>query len=134
MSGFWLLVFVSLSAAASHASNPARYVWMGDLVPGENRGRYFGLRNTIMSLITMVLTFVVGKYLDANKTDQGFFYVCVIGVLSGVVSMIVLRLQPEPCTIQRQPSKPLLPALRADPEQAAPLRRSPPDSVLRSLT
>jgi MFS family permease len=92
--------------------------WMGDLVPETSRGRYFGIRNTLMSLTTMVFTFVVGKYLDANKTDQGFAYVCVFGVLAGVIAMVLLRLQPEPRlrgdTIpHRVPSpQPLLPALR----------------------
>lgn len=87
--------------------------WMGDLVPETSRGRYFGIRNTLMSLTTMVLSFLVGKYLDANKTDQGFSIVCLLGVLAGIVSMFLLRQQPEPHTIEREPPRPLLPALRS---------------------
>jgi len=87
--------------------------WMGDLVPETSRGRYFGIRNTLMSLTTMVFTFVVGKYLDANKTDQGFAYVCVFGVLAGVIAMVLLRLQPEPRTLKSEAPQPVLPALRA---------------------
>ena len=74
--------------------------WMGDLVPETSRGRYFGIRNTLMSLTTMVFTFMVGRYLEANKTDQGFAWVCVFGVLAGMIAMFMLRLQPEPRTLK----------------------------------
>lgn len=86
--------------------------WMGDLVPEERRGSYFGLRNTLMSLTTMIFAFVVGKYLDAYKTDAGFSYVCILGVAAGIIAMILLRLQPEPRTLEPAPAQPFLPAVR----------------------
>ena len=70
--------------------------WMGDLVPGETRGSYFGLRNTLMSVTTMVFTFTVGYFLDGYKTDRGFAYVAALAVFAGIVAMVLLRLQPEP--------------------------------------
>jgi MFS family permease len=87
--------------------------WMGDLVPETGRGRYFGIRNTLMSLTTMVFAFLAGRYLEANKTDQGFAYVCVLGVLAGVIAMVLLRLQPEPRTLKPEAPRPVMPALRA---------------------
>lgn len=87
--------------------------WMGDLVPEASRGRYFGIRNTLMSLTTMVFTFLVGRYLEANKTDQGFAWVCILGVLAGIIAMFMLRLQPEPRTLSREPTRPIMPALRS---------------------
>lgn len=112
-------VFNLLLVVAGNAWNS----WMGDLVPQASRGRYFGIRNTVLNLAAMVVTFLVGRYLETNKTDQGFAWVCVGGVLAGVVSMFLLRLQPEPRTLSREPPRPIMPALRsvisiplADPE------------------
>jgi MFS family permease len=103
-----IAVFNLLLVVAGNAWNS----WMGDLVPSDTRGRYFGMRNTLLSLITMVFTLIVGKYLDAHKTDLGFAVVCVAGVAAGVVSMFLLRQQPEPCTLRPEPRQPFLPALR----------------------
>lgn len=103
MAGFNLLLVFAGNAWTS---------WMGDLVPEDRRGSYFGLRNTVMSLTTMVFTFAAGRFLDRYKTDSGFAYVCGTAVLAGVIAMFLLRIQPEPRTIRPDP-KPVLPALRA---------------------
>ena len=109
--GLFLLVVALFNLLLVIAGN-AWTSWMGDLVPQASRGRYFGIRNTLMSLTTMVFTFLVGRYLEANKTDQGFAWVCVCGVLAGIIAMFLLRLQPEPRTLKPEAPKPILPALR----------------------
>ncbi|MEO0108351.1 MAG: MFS transporter [candidate division WOR-3 bacterium] len=70
--------------------------WMGDLVPASKRGRYFGARNTVMNMISTVFTFGVGRFLDANKTEMGFTWVCLAGLAAGILAMVLLRMQPEP--------------------------------------
>lgn len=96
----WFLAVVAVFNLLLVAAGNAWTSWMGDLVPEKRRGRYFGIRNTLMSLTTMVFTFAAGKFLDAYKTDYGFAYVCALAVLAGIMAMVLLQLQLEPRTLR----------------------------------
>ncbi len=66
-----LLAIVFLSNFALNLSLSPWMSWMTDLVPADRRGRYFGLRNTVISLVQMLSTYGAGLLATAamRRTD-----------------------------------------------------------------
>jgi len=103
----WLLILLSsiyflLNAMAA----PAWTSWMGDLVPVDIRGRYFGRRNRITGFINFASVSIAGIILDrlsAINTLYGFFLLFFIAFLGRLVSWYYLMLQFEPRVELREP-------------------------------
>ncbi|MEO0185296.1 MAG: MFS transporter [candidate division WOR-3 bacterium] len=70
--------------------------WMSDLVPKEERGRYFGIRNTIISGVGMVVNYAGGRILDIYAPNQAFVIIFSVAVFFAVLAGIALSFQPEP--------------------------------------
>jgi MFS family permease len=73
--------------------------WMSDLVPKEMRGRYFGIRNTILGFIGMIVSFGGAKLLDyykgLNQTTSGFALIFGLATIASTMAAILLSQQPE---------------------------------------
>jgi MFS family permease len=95
----YLLILIGVFNALLTIANNAWLSWMSDLVPKESRGRYFGVRNTAMGLIGMIVSFSGAKLLDyfkAHGQDRlGFSIIFVIASVASTVAMILLTRQPE---------------------------------------
>jgi MFS family permease len=87
--------------------------WMADLVPPEKRGAYFGLRNALLGLVG-TLGNLLGGYAVDRLPRLGYPLVLGLGVLSGLLSVGVLRLQPEPRPAPAAPPWPQLQAALSD--------------------
>ena len=61
----WLLVAVGLSSVLAALSGVAWMAWMADMVPEEVRGRFFGHRNMIATLVGMLAAWLGGRFVDA---------------------------------------------------------------------
>jgi HEAT repeat protein/MFS-type transporter involved in bile tolerance (Atg22 family) len=59
------LILSLLSSALINVSNPLWMAWISDLVPADNRGRYFGLKNMYGGVVGMVAAILGGAFLDA---------------------------------------------------------------------
>ncbi len=75
--------------------------WMASLVPEEIRGRYFGLRNSILGLLTLVVTLGGGYYLDWFQRrflhlppTRAFEILFLVAVFCAVLSSLFLIRQP----------------------------------------
>jgi HEAT repeat protein len=96
------LALVTLSAALLAISSPAWTSWMSDLVPPTIRGQYFGRRNTLASLVTMLVPLPAGAFLDLavkyHRFDPriGFAVLFGVGCLAASVSFVLILRQPEP--------------------------------------
>lgn len=81
--------------------------WMADLVPPGIRGRYFGRRNMVMGIITMITSISAGRLLDyykiLNNLAMGYFIVLTAAVFCGIIAFYFIIKQPEP-PYQRMPS------------------------------
>jgi MFS family permease len=66
-----LLGIVFLSNFALNLSLSPWTSWMTDLVPPDRRGRYFGLRNTVISLVHMLSTYGAGVLASAAMRRIG---------------------------------------------------------------
>lgn len=73
--------------------------WMGYLVPGRLRGRYFGNRSQIIRIATLISSLLAGAILHSfEKTDPltGFGIIFFIGVIANLGSAYYLYSQYEP--------------------------------------
>jgi len=97
----WLLVaFYSILMAFGGISHPAWFSWMGDLVPKEKRGAYFGKRNIIISSIGVIAALVAAFFLDYFKTKGylllAFSILFALAFLFRFISYIYLHKQYSP--------------------------------------
>lgn len=112
------LLLLCLSAAIANLVGVAWLSWMSDLVPARKRGTYFGLRNTILGLITMGANFgganlidyfraggtgigahlpgFISGLLEQNPVGFGFSLVFLLAVSSALIAASLLTRQPEP--------------------------------------
>ncbi|HZR11205.1 MAG TPA: MFS transporter [Myxococcales bacterium] len=103
-----------VTAALNVMGNNAWTSWMGDLVPGRVRGRYFGQRSALCALAATCASLAAGFALDAGR-DHGEAGValCLLTLFSCVVGAATTALLAR----QHEPSG-------ATPPQAAPLRET----------
>jgi MFS family permease len=99
-----LLIFIAVGYNIfASVSGVAWLSWMADLVPDEIRGRFFGLRNSVLGMMTIIVTITGGYFLDwfpqywkKVPVAYAFFILFLIAVIAGMVSTFLLRRQPEP--------------------------------------
>ena len=95
----FILLF-GLAGLASNFATPAWVAWMTDLVPRRLRGRYFGKRNRIVALVTMLVSLFAGVILDlargANHPYFGYLTLQLLAVAAAALAFYFLRRQPEP--------------------------------------
>ncbi|MEO0093342.1 MAG: MFS transporter [candidate division WOR-3 bacterium] len=93
------LVLVGIMNGLLTIANNIWIGWMSDLVPKTMRGRYFGIRNTILGLIGMIVSFAGAKLLDyfksINQPNLGFALIFSLAVIASLVAAILLSQQPE---------------------------------------
>ena len=97
----FLFVFLQFLSAAFNGVNVNCWSsWMTDLVPAERRGRYFGIRNTVASVATMLAGLASGFTLDYFKTNVSEAYAyavtLAIGVVTAMIGVTMVCFQAEP--------------------------------------
>lgn len=94
------LVVLGASQAVMGISSNAWTSWMSDLVPPRERGRYFGVRNTVAAVSVMISTWLAGMALDhfrgAGDEPLGYTVIFSVAVVFAIIAGCVLTLQPEP--------------------------------------
>src|SRR3989449_1173806 len=94
------LVCASANAALSVAGNNAWTAWMGDLVPGAVRGRYFGRRSAICAFAATFACLGAGIALDRGRNHaQAGTALCPLPLVAsavGAITTLLLRRQHEP--------------------------------------
>ncbi|MDZ7373391.1 MAG: MFS transporter [candidate division KSB1 bacterium] len=94
------MIFAAVSGVLMNLSGPAWVAWMSDLVPPRIRGRYFGRRNSVVALVTVVTSLTVGSILDLARNrgsvQYGFLTIQGLAVIAGWLAFVSLRKQPEP--------------------------------------
>ncbi|MES2464023.1 MAG: MFS transporter [Armatimonadota bacterium] len=96
------LLLLALSSSLLSASAPAWTSWMSDMVPPSSRGQYFGRRNMLASLATMLVPLPAGAFLDQavkyGRFDPqiGFAILFAIAVCASVIALTLILRQPEP--------------------------------------
>ena len=108
------LAWAFFAAALNVMGNNAWTSWMGDLVPGRVRGRYFGQRNALCALAATGASLAAGVALDAGRThgDAGLALslLTLLSCAAGAGTSVLLARQHEPS--------------HASPPRATPLREA----------
>ena len=78
------LILMLLSSALINVSNPLWMAWITDLVPADNRGRYFGTKNMYGGLTGMIVSVLGGAFLDAATKRHLYAEPVAFAVIFGV--------------------------------------------------
>jgi MFS family permease len=121
-------VILAVAQALLGIAGNAWTSWMSDLVPPSQRGRYFGVRNTVCSISAMISVWLAGRALDYyGGAPAGYALIFGVAVLSAIAGVLVLRRQPEP-PMRRQER------MRFSTLFSAPLRHRPFRELILAAT
>ncbi len=81
-----VIVMGILRSAVGNLAYPAWMSITGDIIPIEGRGRYFGSRNFVMGIASMVMTYLVGEFITRVGSPQGYQITLVLSFVGGMVS------------------------------------------------
>jgi MFS family permease len=88
---WWVIAFILLFTAAFLANSASSVVWstlISDMVLAPVRGRYFGIRNTILNAIGSITLFIGGIVLDKYSGWSGFAILYIVIGISTVLNII----------------------------------------------
>lgn len=96
----YVLAAFAISAVLAVLGHNAWLTWASNLVPGRLRGRYFGRRTAICTLIGTVAAVAAGRFLDhaAGRGDSAhaLLLLTAMAALAGAASTAVMLLQHDP--------------------------------------
>jgi len=107
-----LLIVVTLSSLLAHASVPAWFSWMADLVPPVRSGRFWGLRQSITTAAFVIGMLLTGQILDRSTGLQGFIWLFTLGAALGTGDILIHLFVPEPPPHRHTIRQPLRERLR----------------------
>ncbi|HEX3027075.1 MAG TPA: MFS transporter, partial [Clostridia bacterium] len=81
-------ILITVSSVAYSVNMVAFNSWMGDLVPEEIAGRFFGIRNLVGNITGGIAALALGVYLDRVNNFNGFAIVFLVGVLFGALEVV----------------------------------------------
>lgn len=94
------LSLLGLSYALNGIGSNAWMSWMSDMVPASRRGRYFGFRNTIFGMATMLSLYGAGWLFERLRgvagEAVGYAAIFAISALFALIAAALIAIQPEP--------------------------------------
>lgn len=78
----WLILFITLAASFNAFPGPAWASLMADHIPSKSRGKYFGWRNRLLGMITVICAFLAGFILNIFGKDKLTGFIIIIGLAS----------------------------------------------------
>ena len=96
---FLLLAFICLYYALALSQMSPWTSWMGYLVPGRLRGRYFGNRSQVVRIFMLISSLLAGAILNSyeeSNTFNGFVIIFSLGMVANFGSIYYLNRQYEP--------------------------------------
>lgn len=91
-----LVALVALSSVFQAGNGTLWSAWMGDVVPEQERGRYFGLRAGVLGVVGMLGNLVAGFFLDRLPAPFNFQVVLAVAVLASLIGAALYLLHDEP--------------------------------------
>lgn len=96
---WWLPVFLVLYMAAFIAGTVSGMLWtsiISDMVPAKVRGRYFGIRNTILNALGALVLFTGGVILDRYPGGNGFLILFILAWIAIAANLTLFFFYPDP--------------------------------------
>lgn len=92
----FLIVLVGLSSFFQACLGTVWTAWMGDVIPEDRRGRFFGRRAGIVGVAGMVVNLLSGWFLDRVQASLNFQVVLLVSVALAVVAAVLLLFHIDP--------------------------------------
>jgi MFS family permease len=92
----FLVALVLVSSVFQAANSTLWTAWIGDVVPDNVRGRYFGARTGIAGLMGTIANLSAGWYLDRVAAPLGFQVVIWVGIACAAISAALYLLHYDP--------------------------------------
>jgi len=84
----WAFILISVvRVAAANLAFPPWISLVNDIVPLQGRGRYFGSRNTAMTLAVILVTWLVGFSVSNLDGISGYQWMIVLSIIFGLISV-----------------------------------------------
>ena len=81
-----VILFSVIRSAAGNLAFPGWMSMVGDIVPLETRGRYFGSRNLAMVVAGMLMTYLMGEFITWAGSPQGYQLSLILAFGVGMLS------------------------------------------------
>ena len=91
-----ILLLVLVSSIFQASVGTLWTAWMGEVVPSERRGRYFGARAGIVGVVGMLANLAVGWFLDRVASPIDFQVALLVAVIAAVAGAALLAFHYEP--------------------------------------
>ncbi|MEZ0535759.1 MFS transporter [Caldicellulosiruptoraceae bacterium PP1] len=85
---FLLIFLMTFASISSSFTNVAFWSWMGDLIPEQIRGRFFGRRATIFTIVGMITGLAIGRFLDTHNNLYGFMIIFIFAAIMGLFDIL----------------------------------------------
>ncbi|WP_339159575.1 MFS transporter [Paenibacillus sp. FSL W8-0186] len=111
---YWVSAFIAFYVTACLFNTVGGMLWnslISDIVPARVRGRYFGIRNTLLNAVGTLTMFTGGLILDRFPESQGFLYLYIIVWVCIIANIIMFMFYPD-VTFERSAESKFLPMLR----------------------
>ncbi|MGG6311295.1 MFS transporter [Paenibacillus macerans] len=105
---YWVPAFIGLYIAAFIFNTVGAMLWnslISDIVPARVRGRYFGIRNTVLNALNTLVMFLGGMMLDYYPESQGFLYLYIIVWIFAAANIIIFLFYPDVTFVRSAESK-----------------------------
>jgi MFS family permease len=104
-----LLATMLLSTVLANITSPAWMTWMGELIPGRIRGRYFSRRTQLGQAVGLVLSILSGLALDWPGEERLLLRNVIAGLFAlaavfGVADILMFLRVPDPARAPIRPS------------------------------
>lgn len=95
---YWVTTFIGFYVSAFMLNTVLSMLWsslISDIVPARVRGRYFGIRNTVLNALGTLTLFIGGVILDHYPGGQGFLIIYIIAWTCIVLNIIMFFFYPD---------------------------------------
>lgn len=96
-----IVVLVLFATAFQSATGTIWAAWMGDVVPDDRRGRYFGMRTGVLGVIGTAANLAAGAFLDRVQAPLSFQVVLGVAILSSLAAAVLYLFHYDPPTERR---------------------------------
>jgi len=94
-SVFYLIIFTTIYQTILGFQSTAWISWIGDIVPEKIRGEFFGNRNALAGIVSLIVSFSAGLLLSAAGESMGFPIIFGAAAFAGFISYLILRNVPK---------------------------------------
>lgn len=93
---FYLIMLVGFSHFFQGGAGVIWSSWIGGVIPETHRGRYFGLRGGILSVVGLVANLVAGVFLDRVGAPVNYQVVLAVGTVLALIGIGIYSMHYDP--------------------------------------